>query len=88
MKQPQIISEVMHQLVLNSPKDPYAQILRRCPFIQADMLRKGYMFLDDLTDEEIDRIITLDLEDFDIEEIKKKEASNVCPHHHRNYRRN
>lgn len=72
MKQPQIISEVMHQLVLNSPKDPYAQILRRCPFIQADMLRKGYMSLDDLTDEEIDRIIVLDLEDFDIEEIKKR----------------
>lgn len=57
MKQPQIISEVMHQLVLNSPKDPYAQILRRCPFIQAQMLQKGYMSLDELSGEELDTLI-------------------------------
>lgn len=74
MKDPMLISEVMHQLVLNDPKDPYAQALRRCPFIQAEMLRKGYMSLDDLTDEEIDRLIALDLEGLDIEEIKRKEA--------------
>lgn len=72
MKQPQIISEVMHQLVLNSPKDPYAQILRRCPFIQAQMLQEGYMSLDELSDEELDHIIALELEYFDIEEIKKR----------------
>lgn len=74
MKEPMHISEVMHQLVLNEPQDPMAQALRRCPFIQAEMLRKGYMSLDDLTDEEIDRLIALDLEGFDIEEIKRKEA--------------
>lgn len=33
MSQPQHISEVMHQLVLNNPNDPWAQILRHCPFI-------------------------------------------------------
>lgn len=74
MKEPMHISEVMHQLVLNEPQDPMAQALRRCPFIQAEMLRKGYMSLDDLTDEEIDRLIALDLEGLDIEEIKRKEA--------------
>lgn len=74
MKEPMHISEVMHQLVLNEPQDPMAQALRRCPFIQVEMLRKGYMSLDDLTDEEIDRLIALDLEGLDIEEIKRKEA--------------
>ena len=28
MSQPKHISEVMHQLILNNPDDPYAQILR------------------------------------------------------------
>ncbi|MDO5320997.1 MAG: hypothetical protein Q4F39_01235 [Bacteroidia bacterium] len=76
MSQPMHISEVMHQLVLNNPNDPWAQVLRHCPFIQIEMLKKGYMSFDDLTDEEIDRLIALDLEDFDIEELRRKEAEN------------
>ena len=76
MSQPIHISEVMHQLVLNNPNDPWAQVLRHCPFIQIEMLKKGYMSFDDLTDEEIDRLIALDLEDFDIEELRRKEAEN------------
>lgn len=76
MSQPMHISEVMHQLVLNNPNDPWAQVLRHCPFIQIEMLKKGYMSFDDLTDEEIDRLIALDLEDFDIDELRRKEAEN------------
>ena len=76
MSQPMHISEVMHQLVLNNPNDPWAQVLRHCPFIQIEMLKKGYMSFDDLTDEEIDRLIALYLEDFDIEELRRKEAEN------------
>ena len=76
MSMPMHISEVMHQLVLSNPDDPFAQILRHCPFIQAEMLRKGYLSLDDLTDEEIDRIIECDLESLDIERLKRKEADN------------
>ena len=76
MSKPKHISEIMHQLVLNNPDDPFAQILRHCPFIQAEMLRKGYLSLDDLTDEEIDRLITCDLESLDIEQLKRKEADN------------
>ena len=70
------ISEIMHQLVLDNPNDPWAHILRRCPFIQVEMIKKGYMSLDELSDEELDRLIALDLEDFDIEEIRRKEAEN------------
>jgi len=76
MSQPMHISEVMHQLVLNNPNDPFAQILRHCPFIQIEMLKKGYMSLDDLTDDEIDRLIELDTEGLDIEELRRKEADN------------
>ncbi len=76
MSQPKHISEVMHQLVLNNSDDPLAQILRHCPFIQAEMLKKGYMSLDDLTGEELDRLINWDLEDLDIDELRRKEASN------------
>lgn len=76
MSQPMHISEVMHQLVLNNPNDPWAQVLRHCPFVQIEMIKKGYMSLDDLSDEELDRLIALDLEDFDIEEIRRKEAEN------------
>ena len=49
MSQPKHISEIMHQLVLNNPNDPWAKILRRCPFIQREMIKKGYMSLDDLS---------------------------------------
>ena len=76
MSQPMHISEVMHQLVLNNPNDPWAQMLRHCPFVQIEMIKKGYMSLDDLSDEELDRLIALDLEEFDIEEIRRKEAEN------------
>ena len=76
MSSPKHISEVMHQLVLNNPNDPFAQILRHCPFIQIEMLKKGYISLDDLTDEEIDRLIAYDFADIDIEELKRKEAQN------------
>ena len=76
MSSPKHISEVMHQLVLNNPNDPFAQILRHCPFIQIEMLKKGYISLDDLTDEEIDRLIAYDFADIDIEELRRKEAQN------------
>ncbi len=76
MSQPKHISEVMHQLVLNNPNDPYAQILRHCPFFQMEMLKRGDMSLDDLTDAELDRLVECDLYGLDIEEIRRKEAEN------------
>lgn len=76
MSQPKHISEVMHQLVLNNPNGPYAQILRHCPFFQVEMLKRGYMSLDDLTDAELDRLVECDLYGLDIDEIRRKEAKN------------
>ena len=76
MKEPQHISEVMHQLVLNNPDDPWAQILRHCPFIQAEMLKKGYMTTDDLSEEEIARLENAGLEGFDINELRRRERED------------
>lgn len=56
MIQPKHFSEVLHQLVLNNPNDPYAQILRHCPFMQIELLKKGYIALNELTLEEKERI--------------------------------
>ena len=76
MSQPQHISEVMHQLVLNNPDDPWAQILRDCPFIQAEMLKKGYMTTDELSQEEIARLENAGLEGFDINDIGRRERED------------
>ncbi len=65
MKEPMHISEVMHRLVLNEPNDPYAQILRHCPFMQVQLLQQGYMTLDELTPEEKDRLSKI----IDLEEL-------------------
>lgn len=74
MSQPKHISEILHQLVLNNPEDPYAQILRHCPFMQAELLKQGYMTLDELSEQEIKRLS--ECEGIDIEEIRRKEAEN------------
>lgn len=76
MKNPMHISEVMHQLVLNNPDDPWAQIIRHCPFFQIEMLKRGYISFDDMSGDEIDRLTNCDLYGIDIEEIRRKEAQD------------
>ncbi len=64
MKNNFIKSEVLHQLILNNPSDPVAQMLRHCPCIQILMLQGGYMTPDELTPEERQRLsATINLED-------------------------
>lgn len=59
MKQPQHISEILLQIA-GDPKDPFGRTLRQCPFIQAELIKRKAMSLDDLTDEQIDRLIEWD----------------------------
>lgn len=73
MSNPKHISEVMHQLLLDNPNDKYAQLLKHCPFMQIMMLKEGYISLDDLTDEQIDKLIAFDLLDAN---VKKEEDSH------------
>ena len=59
MSQPKKLSEVMLEIASN-PNDPFGKVLRQCPFIQAELIHRKKMSLDDLTDEEIDRLIDWD----------------------------
>lgn len=42
MSQPQHISEIMLQIVAD-PNDPMGKALRRCPFIQAELIKQKKM---------------------------------------------
>ena len=59
MSQPKKLSEVMLEIASN-PNDPFGKVLRQCPFIQAELIHRKKMGLDDLTDEQIDRLIDWD----------------------------
>ncbi len=59
MSQPTHISEILLKIAAD-PKDQYGKILRRCPFIQAELIHRRLMSLDDLTDEQIDHLIEWD----------------------------
>ncbi len=59
MKHIEAISEVMLRIATNT-KDPFGCVLRRCPFIQSELIKRKLMSLDDLTDEQIDTLIEWD----------------------------
>ena len=59
MSQPLHISEIILQIAAD-PKDQLGQTLRRCPLIQAELIRRKMMSLDDLTDEQIANLIDWD----------------------------
>lgn len=59
MSEPIHISEILLQIAANL-NDPMGRMLRQCPFIQAELIRRKKISLDDLTDEQIDRIIEWD----------------------------
>lgn len=59
MSQPKLLSEIMLEIAAN-PEEPMGKVLRQCPFIQAELIRRKKMSLDDLTDEQINRLIAWD----------------------------
>lgn len=59
MSKPRKLSEVMLDMASN-PNDPFGKVLRRCPPIQAELIRRKKISLDDLTDRQIDRLIEWD----------------------------
>ncbi len=46
----------MADMAIN-PNDPTGRILRKCPFIQAELLKQNRISLDDLNDEELDKLV-------------------------------
>lgn len=59
MSQPTQIGEIFIQIAAN-PNDPTGNTLRQLHSIQAELLRRKIISLDDLTDEQISRLIEWD----------------------------
>lgn len=55
MKQPQHISEVIIKIA-SDQKDNFGKVLRQCPFVQRELLTRGIISLDDLTDEQVNTL--------------------------------
>ncbi len=60
--------------IASDPKNELSSILRRCPFIQKELIKRGKLSLDDLTDDEIENLSeTAFLEDWiDGQEVMQK----------------
>ena len=59
MSQPTQIGEIFIQIAAD-PNDPTGNTLRQIPSIQAELLRRKIISLDNLTDEQISRLIEWD----------------------------
>ena len=59
MSQPTQIGEIFIQIAA-APNDPTGNTLRQIPNIQAELLHRKIISLDDLTDEQISRLIEWD----------------------------
>ena len=59
MSEPRTIGDIMLQIASN-PEDDFGKLLRHCPFIQKELMARGLMSFDDLSDEECDRLIECD----------------------------
>jgi len=78
MKEPKLIREIMADIAMN-PDDQMGRILRKCPIIQAELLRQKRISLDDLSDEELDGLIEYSfLEDW-IDSQDVMQALHISP---------
>lgn len=59
MKGAKHISEIFIEMAASN-SDPLGRLLRRLPFIQTELLKRKIISLDDLSDEEIERLIEWD----------------------------
>ena len=55
MSEPKHISEVIIKIA-SDPKDDFGKVLRHCPFIQQELLKRKIISLEDLSDEEIENL--------------------------------
>ena len=55
MSEPKSIGDIMVAIAAD-PKDGFGKVLRRCPFIQTELLRRKIISLDDLSAEQTDRL--------------------------------
>jgi len=55
MSEPKSIGDIMVAIAAD-PKDGFGKVLRQCPFIQTELLRRKIISLDDLSAEQTDRL--------------------------------
>ena len=53
MSEPKRIGDIMVAIAAD-PTDDFAKMLRQCPFIQEELLKRKIISIDDLTDEQLD----------------------------------
>ena len=75
MSEPRSIGDIRLSIAAD-PTDEFGAILRKCPFIQKELIARGIISLDDLTDEECDRLI---------EEDTTEELHKILKGHGRNH---
>lgn len=59
MSEPRTIGDIMLQIASN-PEDDFGKLLSHYPFIQKELIARGLMSFDDLSDEECCRLIESD----------------------------
>jgi hypothetical protein len=78
MKEPKRLGEIMADMAMN-PNDTMGRILRKCPCIQAELLKQKRISLNDLSDEELDRLVEYSfLEDW-IDSQDVMQALHISP---------
>lgn len=60
MSNPEHISQILVRIAADK-NDDFGKVLRCCPFMQAELIRRGIISLDDLKDEEIEDLIDWDV---------------------------
>ena len=64
MSEPKRIGDIMVAIAAD-PTDDFAKVLRQCPFIQEELLKRKIISIDDLTDKQLDILYDRDfLEDW------------------------
>ena len=53
MSEPKRIGDIMVAIAAD-PTDDFAKVLRQCPFIQEELLKRKIISIDDLTDKQLD----------------------------------
>lgn len=53
MSEPKEIGDIMVAIAAD-PTDDFAKVLRQCPFIQEELLKRKIISIDDLTDKQLD----------------------------------
>jgi hypothetical protein len=78
MKEPKQLSEIMANMAMN-PNEPLSSVLRKCLYIQIELLKQRRISLDDLTDEELDKLMEYSfLEDW-IDSQDVMQALHISP---------